>query len=148
MFQFLFYSLAKADEGGLPVEVIPTETFFVQVWELIKQFGGMPWTLKVSAIVLILLSSMKVSFLRPLWDKLGSFKPVAAPLLGLLAGVFSLGKQGDLSLPGITAYMFSGAGAIVLHELLNSVKGLPGIGKIYISAIDFLQKLLKRPADK
>ena len=145
-----FSLVAMAQEEGVPVVEnaadIPVDAFFAQVLELVKEFGGMPWTLKIAAIIMLIVSSMKVSFFRPLWDKIGNFKSIVAPFLGLFAGVISLGK--DLSFAAAIAYMFSGAGAIVLHELLDSVKNFPGLGKIYVSVIDFIEKILKKPEKK
>jgi len=132
---------ALADDGA----DVPVDQFLAQVFELIKSFGGMSWTLKIAGIVLLVIASMKVSFLRPLWDKLGQWKAFAAPMLGLLAGILSLQP---ITLTGVVAYLFAGAGAIVLHELLDAVKAMPWVGAMFKSIIELVQKLLKKPAAK
>ena len=127
---------------------MPTDIFFSQAFELFNQFGGMPWSLKIAAIIMLAIASMKVSFLRPYWDRLGKFKPIAAPLLGLIAGMISLLAQGSFSLPGAMVYLVSGLGAVLLHELLDGVKKIPGVGKVYVAVIEFVQGLLKKPKKK
>lgn len=119
--------------------------FFSQVLEAVKNFGGIPWTLKAASIVTLIISSMKVSFLRPFWDKLGWIKAILAPILGLSGGILLLSKDHSLTMPGVFAYMFAGAGAIVLHEMLDGMKQIPGIGSTYVSVIQFLQNILKAP---
>jgi len=141
--------VAKGGELDVPVVEavadLASPVFLAQVFEMVNSFGGMPWTLRVAAVIMLLVASMKVSFARPLWDKLGKFKSLVAPLSGLVAGLLILGSSGSLTLAGAIAYMFAGAGAIILHELLDSIKGLPGLGKMYIAVIEFLQGLLKKP---
>lgn len=123
----------------LPVETV--DGFFMQVLTFVKQFGGLPWVLKVAGIAAILISTLKVSILRELiWEKLGNAKAWAAPLLGLIFGIASLGS--DLSWASALAYMSAGAGAIILHELLDSVKTVPGIGSVWLSVIEVIQKIL------
>lgn len=116
--------------------------FLNQVFELIKGFGGMSWMLKFSAVLTLLIASMKVSFLSGLWDKLGSFKALAAPMLALLAGTVSMVAAGGFSLQGLIAYLFAGAGAVALHELLDVIKAIPGLGGLWVTIIDFVSKLL------
>lgn len=136
----LFSAITFAQET-VPIPVDTVEGFFSQVLTFVKQFGGLPWVLKVAGIAAILISTMKVSVLRELiWDKLGNAKVWAAPLLGLLFGVASLGS--NLNWASALAYVSAGAGAIILHELLDSVKGIPGIGSIWLSIIEVIQKIL------
>lgn len=131
-----------------PVIDIPIDQFFNQVIDMIKQFGGIPWTLKVASIIALIISSMKVSFVRVFWDKLGWIKPFVASILGLIAGILVLVNSGNVSFAGVIAYMFAGAGAVILHEMLDSIKGIPGIGPTYVSIIDFIGGLLKKPEPK
>lgn len=123
---------------------VPVSDFLQQVFSVISGLGGLSWALKVSAIILLVVASMKVSILRLyVWDKLGGFKAVVAPLLGLAAGLIAnFGNGQPLSLAGLLAYVLAGAGAIALHELLDALKGIPGAGEVYRSVIDFLMRLL------
>lgn len=131
----LFPALAVADS----IDVLPSD-FLAQVLEFIKTFGGLPSVAKISGVILLLIASMKVSVIRSyVWDRLGAFKAFAAPTLGLIAGVISLET---ITLPGLATYLFAGAGAIILHEILDAVKSIPGIGAIYVSIIDFIKKIL------
>jgi hypothetical protein len=143
MFTILLCS-AMAFAQTAPVE-IPADQFFGQIIDMIRQFGGLSWAGKIAAIVLILIASMKVSFLRPLWDKLGKAKPWAAPVLGLIAGVLSLTVQGSLSFSGVMAYLIAGAGAVLLSEMLELVKVIPGIGPMYVAVINWIQSKLGAP---
>ncbi len=136
----LFTVLAYAQDT-LPQPADTVEGFFNQTLNFIRQFGGLPWVLKIAGISAILISTLKISAIRELtWDKLGNAKVWAAPILGLLFGVFSLGT--DLTLASALAYISAGAGAIILHELLDSLKAIPGIGTVWVSIIDVIQSLL------
>lgn len=137
---FLLTLLAYAADSDLPVD-----QFFNQVIELVKSFGGIPWTMKIAGIIMLIIATMKVTFLRPLWDKLGWIKGFVAGILGLIAGVLMLSKENMLSFPGVVAYMFSGMGAVVLHQMLDALKQIPGIGPVYVQIIDFIMNLAKAP---
>ena len=123
------------------------DQFLALVLEKMKGFGGIPWTLKIAAILMILLGTLKVSFARPVWDKLGPYKALAAPVLSLLIGIISLGANPNQMItgPGVVAYLFAGAGAIVLHELIDAIKSIPGIGPTYLNILVFMQTFLKKP---
>lgn len=124
--------------------VLGDKEIFAQILEQISLLGGAGWMAKVSASCLILVSFMKISFLKPLWDKMGWRKILAAPILSLIAGILILKP---ITLAGILAYISSGMGAIILHELLDAIKLIPGIGGIALSIVDFLKKALYAPKD-
>lgn len=128
--------VAMAADGEIPIG-----DFLAQVLDAVRNFGGLTFALKLSSIVMLVLASMKVTMLRPFWDKLGNYKALAAPFLSLVAGVVALTVDGQLTLPGVFAYLFAGSGAIVMHELLDAVKAIPGIGGAYVAIIDFIQGL-------
>ena len=134
-------ALAQASE-------IQAADFLAQVLEAVKGFGGLSWVAKVASIVMLLLASMKVSFLnKMLWSKLGKYQAAAAPLLGLAGGLLSAGMAGKLpSLAEAMAYLGAGAGAIILHEILDMVKVIPGIGAMWVSAINVIESVLGGPA--
>lgn len=124
--------------------VVDPSDFLTQVLSVIQKFGGLSWMMKVSAVTLLLISSMKVSFLKTLiWDKLGEAQAWIAPILGLIAGIMGLGA-GGIAVTGasIFAYVMSAGGAVIFHELLDSVKAIPGLGAVYVSMISFVESLL------
>lgn len=98
---------------------------------------------ELSAAIALIVSSFKVSFLRPLWDKLGDFKIWAGPVLGLVAGFLTMGTS--LTLEAAFAYITAGAGAIFMHEILDMVKKIPGIGSVWLTIIDIIKSLLRAP---
>ncbi len=118
--------------------------FLSQVLAAIGQLGGLSTLMKLSLLITIVISSMKVSFLDELfWSKLGAFKVWLAPILGLIAGVLSLSMNGqDISWAALFAYMSAGAGAVFLHEILDSVKAIPGLGWVWVKLIDIIEKSL------
>lgn len=118
--------------------------FLQQIFLTIQGMGGLSAYLKLSALITLIVSSMKVSVIRQkIWDKLGPAKAWVAPALGLAAGVLGLGAGGaPLTLASAVAYVSAGAGAILLHELLDSVKEVPGVGKAYGRVIDAAKKSL------
>lgn len=139
---FGFFAFAQAQE------VTPND-FLAQTLDAIKMFGGLSMMMKISTVILLLISSMKVSILNQLfWSKLGAAQTWVAPALGLIAGILGLGSTTPVTLGSVLAYVAAGAGAILLHELLDSLKAIPGIGAGYISVIDFVNSLLKGPDKK
>src|SRR4051812_12931563 len=78
---------------------MPPADFFAMVLDYIKSFGGVPWLLKLSGLITLIIASMKVSFLKDLlWNKLGDFKTWLAPILGIVFGIVSLATSGQLTL--------------------------------------------------
>lgn len=140
-FTMMLFTILLFAQNSIPASVDTVEGFFSQVITLIKQFGGLPWVLKIAGIAAVLLSTLKVSAIREItWDKLGAAKAWAAPVLGLIFGVLSLGTS--LTWASALAYISAGAGAIILHELLDSIKAIPRIGSVWLSIIGVIQSLL------
>jgi hypothetical protein len=94
-----------------------------------------------AALLTILISTIKISALRPLWDKLGPAKIIAPSLLSLIAYLLTLQS---FSFPVILAAITTGVGAVYLHELLNAIRMLPAVNKYVLMVVDVLQILLKR----
>lgn len=138
---FFAASFSVAQDAAPVTVLIPAQDFLAQVLDAVKKFGGLPTLGKISSVVLLLVASMKVGPLKTLiWSKLGAAQAWIAPLLGLLAGVLALGT--DLTPAGALAYVGAGAGALVLHELLDSLKALPGLGPVYVTVINFIEDVL------
>lgn len=124
-------------------QAINSDSFVGDVMSVIDQWkGGIPLGLKIACVVLLLIASMKVSFIAPLWNKLGNFQAFMAPLLGLILGLTLLGSGGPITIAAIFAYLASGAGAIALHELLDAIKAIPGIGTAYVAIINVIEGAL------
>jgi hypothetical protein len=111
-----------------------------QVLQSFGTFNGMSGTMAASAIITMLISSMKVSFLRSLiWDKLGEFKVFLAPLLSLVIALLAVSP---FTLETALAALLTGGGAIALHELLDALKSAPFIGGGIKRVIAFIEMLL------
>lgn len=120
------------------------DNFLAQVLETVHALGGLPWAGKIASVVLLIIAAFKVSVLNDLvWSKLGAFKAVAAPVLGLVAGVLMLSvSPGGITVAGLLAYVGAGAGAVLLHELLDMVKAIPGIGPLWVTVIGVIEGAL------
>lgn len=152
----LLFSLPAlaADPSPLPSAVTAAQTvasqttvqagdFATAVLQFVTTQGGIPWGLKIATIILLVIASMKVTALDNLfWDKLKTLQVYLAPVLGLVSGVLILAAQGNLSLAGVMAYLGAGAGAVLLHELLDGIKGIPGLGSGYVSVITAIEQAL------
>ncbi len=134
-----FYAMAQ--------DVTAPQDFLAQVLETIAKFGGLSIFVKVSVVITLIIASMKVSILNDLiWSKLGQFKAWVAPILGLVAGILGLFIDGHTPTPqSIFAYISAGAGAIILHELLDTIKAIPGIGSTYVMIINIIEGALGGP---
>lgn len=130
-------------------DTVSPQDFLTQVLDSINKMGGLTWVLKVASIITLIIASMKVSVLNDMiWSKMGNFKAWLAPILGLAAGLLSLAAGGHLSLADVLAWLSAGAGAVVLHELLDTIKAIPGLGDVYVNLIDAIENALGGPASK
>lgn len=131
---------------GPEIEEVSTVDFFSQVLDVIKKIGGVSTLLKISLIITLIVSSMKVSFLNAwIWSKLGPWKVWSAPVLALIAGVLGLGAGGAAITPALVfAYLTAGAGSVFMHEILDSLKAMPGLGKVYLAAIAIIESTLSK----
>lgn len=137
------FAQATVPANPIPAPVAPGD-FFNQVLAFIQSWGGIPTILKVAGIITILVASMKVTYLNTLiWSKLGGAQVYVAPALGLIAGILGIGNGGAaITAASIFAYVSAGAGAVFLHEILDSVKVIPGIGAIYVTIITIVEGAL------
>lgn len=102
-----------------------------------------PLPVKIAGFVLLLISFWKTSIARKFyWDKLGAYKSLVAPVLGLIASILVVEP---LNLASVLAGLAGGVLASGAHEVLDAVKALPVIGPKYASLIDFIKSLLKAP---
>lgn len=114
-----------------------------QVIQFIGQWGDFSAQAKLANIVLIIVALWKTSFLRNLfWDKLGVWKVVVAPALGVLGAFLAIEP---FTWSAVWTGLQGGLLAVAVHQLLEVVKVLPGIGSVYVGIIDFIAKLLKAP---
>lgn len=126
--------------------VVAPSDFFTEVLKFAQSLGGLSWAAKIAGSITLILSSMKVSFLNQwVWSKLGAFKVWMGPVLGLVLGLVSMDT---FSWSGAVAYALSGAGAVFFHEILDSVKAIPGLGTAYVSGITMVESLLGGPASQ
>jgi hypothetical protein len=123
---------------------VSVDQFMVQLLQSIQQLGGLSWVGKLSIVLTLVISSTKVSFLNQMvWSKLGNLKAWAAPCLAVAYCLTLKATEGRLPTPQeALAYFSAGAGAIILHELLDSLKSLPWVGVKAQAAIIFIESTL------
>lgn len=113
--------------------------FLSQVLKFINDFGGLEKMAKIAGVLVLLVESMKVSFMKPLWDKAGPYKMLVAPVLSMAAGLVVMPS---VSAEGVVSYLLAGAGAVLFHDLLKAIKGLPGVSAVAQGIIDVLAGLI------
>jgi len=118
---------------------------FTQGWALVTGFKDLGTAGAIGGLVLLLISLVKSSLIRPLWDKMGAWKVLVAPAL---AFIYTVVTVQPLTLQAVVTSLIGGAMAVATHELLDAVKQLPGVGPVFIKAIDFVKGLLKAPPAK
>lgn len=120
---------------------VPVSDWLGQLLSVIKNFSasGVSWQVKAAAVIMLLVSSMKVSVLNQwFWSKLGRFQIWLAPALGLIGGIINAlqgGKWND-----VWQYVAAGGGAVFLYEILDLVKVIPGIGPLWLKLIALIEK--------
>lgn len=113
--------------------------FLQQVLKFIQDFGGLSQMAKIAGVIMLLVQALKVTSFQPLWDKLGQYKMLLAPALGLAAGLVMMSP---FSWQGAVVYLLSGAGAAMFYELIGVVKGLPGVSVGVQKVLDLVLSLL------
>lgn len=141
---------APAAAVAAPAAPAAPADFLTQVLATIQNFGGLSTLMKVSAVILLLIASVKVSFLNQLiWSKLGIYQSLVAPVLGLIAGLVGLfGGGSPITIASVLAYLGAGVGAMGLHEVLDGIKAVPGIGPTWVSIISAIENALGGPSSK
>lgn len=138
LFAFLFIGagVALAADGDLSVG-----DFFASIMKYAGEFKDLALKYKIAGALTIILSTIKVSFLREkLWDKWGSAKVLVAPIVGVIIGILMMEH---ITFKGILDYMVSiGGGAIVLHQLLDALKSKLVKYQWAQSLIGFIQGVL------
>lgn len=137
---------AFAQDAAQPMALpdVPINDWLKQSMTMIQEFGGVNWIGKISIIMTLVTSSMKVSFLNQMiWSKIKHFQVWVAPLLAV-GYCFSLkATEGKFpSMPELIAYFSAGAGAIILHEMLDSAKQIPWLGERWLSIIIMIESAL------
>jgi len=116
------------------------------IWELVIGLKGLSGMALASGIIFLLVGLSKVSILAPYWDKLGKAKTFVAPalaLLGAILGVFTL--EGGFTWANMGAVLMTGAGALAISNIFDSVKAIPGVGSVILSIISLIEKVLLKP---
>jgi hypothetical protein len=115
---------------------------FSQLVSLIQSFGSLSAPAKIAGIVLFIVAVVKSSFVQPLWAKLGNAQVLVAPILAVIVSIVSIQP---FSWAALWSSLLSGALAIGMHQLLDAVKTLPGIGSAYLTVINFVESILQAP---
>ncbi len=102
---------------------------------------------KVTSGIVLLISTMKVSFLKPLWDKLKEKQEWLAPVLGLVGAIATLFINGEFSFELLLTGLAGGALAPYVHDLLDYLKAIPGLGKVWLTVIEIFKKVLFAPKE-
>jgi hypothetical protein len=122
---------------------VPVSDWVLQLWGVIKEFigGGVSWQVKVAGILALIMTSMRVTFIYDLfWAKLGALTPWVGPALGLVLGVLNA-LIGGGHWSDVWSYVTAGAGAIIIHDLLDLVKLIPGIGPMWVNLINIIENM-------
>lgn len=121
----------------------PTATSVVQdFFSALGSMKGMQWQLAAASFITILISALKVSAWRPLWNKLGWFKAFLAPMLSIFVVMLTAMSAGNFGWKSAVTALVTGGGALAIHELLDSFKGIPGIGGTWLAIIEWVSKML------
>lgn len=105
----------------------------------IASFGGLPWVLEIAVFIFLIIAFAKLTRLKHPWDELHHLKALVPLAFALLIGILNLQTY---TVAGIAAYLLTGAGAMIVHDMLEIVKGVPGLGPSYINTIEYLSRKL------
>lgn len=113
--------------------------------DYLKNLSGLGTMGMLSATITLLISLWKSSFLQPYWAAMPEWmKRWMGPVLGMVSAVLALGP---LSWATVMAGLSSGMLAAALHDLLDTLKVVPGLSPIYIAIINTIESFLGSPAE-
>lgn len=116
---------------------------FSQAIKAIESWRSLGWQVGLSGVLAVFISTLKNSFIRRwVWDRLGWSKVLVAPALSLIIVILSVKP---LTFSAVILAIFVGAGAIFIHEMLDSLKDAPFVKRPYNKVIEILASLLKKP---
>ena len=113
------------------------------VMSLWQSFPTLPLAGKIAGVLAIVIGLVKSSALQPYWAKLGPWQALVAPVLGVVTAILSIQP---LSWAGIWLGLSGGMLAVALSNVLNSVMAMPGVGPLWVSIIQIIERLLNAPA--
>jgi hypothetical protein len=155
-FLLSMFGLFNANAEAAKLMVDPSDySFFGQVFALIKSWGGLESSVRISMVITLIISSIKVSFFKKFWDSLVikvdgktiSLQILVVPVLSLIIGIYS---QGKISFEAAIAYIIMGGGAVYLHEVMDFIKSLPIVNPIVKMIVEIVGYVLggKKPVIK
>ena len=115
--------------------------FLSEVLKYITSFGGLGKMAQIAGGLMLVVHSLKVSFFEKAWNGLGWAKVLVAPALGLVAGLIMVQP---FNLAAVSAYVLSGAGAVLFHQFLAGLKQIPNIKSMWAELLDVLIESLKK----
>lgn len=155
---FHAYAQTSLEEIGVAAEEIQ-KADSMSTWKFVQlaiaqseQFGSFPWATKIASLMLLLIASFKVSrggwvpILSKLWPQEDGKKPIVVLMASLVLGVLMTGASGQITMARVLTYIGAGAGSILLHEIIDKLKLIPGLGPVYVSTIKLIESLLGKPA--
>jgi hypothetical protein len=103
---------------------VTADAFFANIAAAMPGFSALNTWFKIALVLLLLDCSLKVSFLTPLWNKLGTkFDSLAPVVFSLLAGLCLMAGTNGLSLKGVLSYLSVGVGASGLAAIITDLSG-------------------------
>ena len=141
----LFPIIAFADAAPVVAAPDALTAWIGSVGALIAGFGGMAWYAKVSAIIMLVIGTSKLSFVENIfWNKLSPTLQTLLPaILGFLAGAVLVQP---FNFGAMIAYGSAGLGANFIYELLDMAKIPAASNAMVMMVINIIQSALKRPA--
>ncbi len=144
----VFFSFAAVAADVVPVAEMEIGQLIMGVVSAVagffsKDVGSTEWYVRLAPLVTLLLSALKSSKLSGIWNWMGDFKAYAAPLLSLLLVVMGMLGQGQaITIGTILSALGAGLGSIAIHELLDTLKRIPGLNGWIATFIDIVKGLL------
>lgn len=100
-------------------------------------------------LITLVISIVKLSFFRPLWDRLGDNKVLVAPVLSLIPIFHSAFKVADgFSVSGLLLSFTVGPGSIALSKILKALRKKKGVGPVMLGMIKVCELILGGKARK
>ena len=145
LFSMLIYSVSLFAQV-VPTEELPVDKLFEMLLGLVTSWKTMGTPVKITAIIFLLIATMKNSFARKyVWDKLGWAKILVAPVLSMIAFAVTISP---FNLKTVVLALVFGAGASYLANVVKAIREIPGLGTVWVQVMDWIGNLLGKPVVK
>ena len=134
-------SEVRDDLDKVPEEISEGD-WFVAFIKAMQSLSGLKWQLQICLLLTLFISALKVSAWNVIWDKMGPYKALLAPILAMIGTLLMAWEKDQFSIGVLWVGFTTGAGSVALHEFFDVVKNIPGVNTPVLKVAEILSAVL------